>query len=90
MVDGAVSSPTTGAVPATGNIRSLVLRAWREPGIPPRLTARVVEITPGRDERHVIVTTSVDEACRAVRTWLEALQGTSNGGNGDGQVTHRR
>lgn len=68
-------------------MRSLILRAWLEPGIPPRLRARVVEIIPGREERPVIVTTSVDEACRAVRDWLETLQGTGINENGDGTVT---
>jgi hypothetical protein len=75
MAEGAVTPPTPGAAPESGDMRSLVLRAWLEPGIPPHLRARVVEITPGRGERPVIVTTSVDEACRAVRGWLETLQG---------------
>jgi hypothetical protein len=75
MGEGAVTPPTPGAAPRSGDMRSLVLRAWLEPGIPPHLRARVVEITPGRGERLVIVTTSVDEACRAVRGWLETLQG---------------
>jgi hypothetical protein len=55
-------------------MKSLVLRAWLEPGVPPHLRARVVEIAPGRGERPIAVTTSVDEACRAVRNWLETLQ----------------
>jgi hypothetical protein len=46
-----------------------------------------VEITPGRSERPVIVTTSVDEACRAVRSWLETLQDAGTTENGDGTVT---
>ena len=44
------------------------------PEIPPHLRVRVVEIGPGRGERPMVVTTSVDEACRAVRNWLEVLQ----------------
>jgi hypothetical protein len=75
MADGAVTPAAPGAAPGSGDMRSLVLRAWLEPGIPPHLRARVVEITRGRGERLVIVTTSVDETCRAVRGWLEALQG---------------
>jgi hypothetical protein len=68
-------------------MRSLVLRAWLEPGIPTRLRARIVEITPGHGERSVIVTTSVDEACRAVRRWLETLQASGTSENGDDTVT---
>jgi len=75
MADGAVTPPAPGAAPGSGDMRSLVLRAWLEPGIPPHLRARIVEITRGRGERLVIVTTSVDEACRAVQDWLETLQG---------------
>jgi hypothetical protein len=55
-------------------MKSLVLRAWLEPGVPPHLRVRVVEIAPGRGERPIAVTTSVDEACRAVRNWLDTLQ----------------
>ena len=68
-------------------MRSLVLRAWLEPGTPPHIRARVVEIAPGRGEQPVLVTTSVDEACRAVRNWLEALQAADAPENGDGAVT---
>jgi hypothetical protein len=87
MADGAMTPAAPGATPGSGDIRSLVLRAWLEPGIPPHLRARVVEITPGRSERPVIVTTSVDEACRAVRSWLETLQDAGTTENGDGTVT---
>jgi hypothetical protein len=86
MADGAVTPAAPGAGPG-GSMRSLVLRAWLEPGIPPRLRARVVEISPGQGERPVIVTTSVDEACRAVRGWLETLQDAGTTDNGDGTVT---
>ena len=67
-------------------MRSLVLRAWLEPGVP-HLRVRVVEIPPGRGERPVAVTTSIDETCRAVRNWLETLQARGSSGNGDGAVT---
>jgi hypothetical protein len=70
-------------------VRSLVLRAWLEPGTPPRLRVRVVDIALGRGERPVLVTTSVDEACRAVRNWLETLQPPDANANGDGAVTRR-
>ena len=42
-------------------MRSLMLRAWLEPGGPPRLRARLVEIALGRRERSVLTTTSIDE-----------------------------
>jgi hypothetical protein len=88
-----VGRPGSPAVPETapgsGDIRSLVLRAWLEPGVPPRLRARVVDITPRRGERPIAVATSVDEACRAVRNWLEALQARGANDNGDGTVTQR-
>jgi hypothetical protein len=70
-----------------GHVRSLVLRAWLEPGVPRHLRARVVEIAMGRGERPVVATTSVDEVCRAVRHWLEALQAQGAEDNGDGTVT---
>ena len=56
-------------------------------GVPPHLRARVVEIGPGRGERPMVVTTSVDEVCLAVRNWLEALQARGSDENGDGTVT---
>ena len=74
-------------MPGTGDMRSLVLRGWLESGAPPRLRVRLVEIAPGRNERTIIVTSSVDEACRAVRTWLETLQAQGTNENGDGAVT---
>jgi hypothetical protein len=80
MSDGAVNPSTPRATPRSGDMRALLLRAWLEPGIPPRLRARIVEITPGQDERPVIVTTSVDEACHTVRAWLEALRGRGASG----------
>lgn len=82
--------PVTPAGPegsrSSGNVRSLVLRAWLEPGAP-HLRVRIVETPPGRAERPVAITTSADEACRAVRRWLEALEARGSNGNGDGVVT---
>ncbi len=90
MADGPVSPATPGAAgPGSGDMRSLVLRAWLEPGVTPHLRTRVVEIAPGRGERPIVVTTSVDEACRAVRSWLETLQAQGTNENGDGAVTRR-
>ena len=53
---------------------------------------RIVEIAWSCGEQPVIVTTSVDQACRAVRNWLETLQaqGTNDNGDGDGTVTRKR
>jgi len=56
------------------DLKSLVLRAWLEPDISPSLRVRVVEVGPGLNERPLVVTASVDDACRAVCRWLEALQ----------------
>jgi hypothetical protein len=70
-------------------MRSLVLRAWLEPGVPPRLRVRLAEVPPGRSERPIVVTASVDEACLAVRVWLEALQAQGTGKSGDAEVTRR-
>jgi len=86
MTHGPLNPPGAGAARYRGTVRSLVLRAWLEPGIP-HLRVRIVEIPPGRDERSVAVTTSADEACNAVRRWLEALAARGSNGNGDGVVT---
>jgi hypothetical protein len=87
------SSPMNPAAPGStswsGYVRSLVLRAWLEPGVPPHLRVRVVEIGIGQGERPMVVTTSVDQACRAVRNWLEALQAPGSNENGDDTVTRR-
>jgi hypothetical protein len=80
-------SPATGTAPGSGDMRSLVLRAWLQPGALPQLRIRVVEIIPGPGEQPIIVTTSVEDACRAVRNWLAALQLPGSNGNGDGAVT---
>lgn len=66
-----------------------MLRAWVEPGGPPHLRVRIVEIGSGRGERPMVITTSVDEACRVVRTWLEMRQARGASDNGDGTVTQR-
>jgi hypothetical protein len=89
MVGGPVSPAAPGKAPGSGDMRSLVLRAWLEPGVPPQLRARVVDITPGRGERPIAVATSVDEVCRAVRNWLGTLQARGANDNGDGTVTRR-
>jgi hypothetical protein len=68
-------------------MRSLVLRAWPEPGPPPHVRIRIVEIALGRGDRPVLATTSIDEACAAVRNWLEALQSAPAGENGNGTQT---
>jgi hypothetical protein len=87
---GTPVNPAPGTAPGSGDMRSLVIRAWLEAGVPPHLRARVVDITPGRGERPLAVTTSVDEVCRAVRNWLETLQARGANDNGDGTVTRKR
>jgi hypothetical protein len=86
MASDPTSPAITGASSDSGEVRSLVLRAWRESGVP-HLRVRVVEIATGRAERTVVVTPSVDEACRAVRHWLEMLEAADAGEDGDGTVT---
>ena len=73
--------------PSSGEMKSLMLRAWFEPGWPPHIRARIVEIAAGRSERPVLATTSIDEVCRAVRSWLEALQAPDADDSGDGAET---
>jgi hypothetical protein len=87
MASGAGNPAMPGAARSSGEVRSLVLRAWLEPGARPHLRVRVIEIVPSRGERAMVVTTSVDEACRAVRSWLEALQAQGPNENGAGAVT---
>lgn len=79
----------SGAAPLSGEVRSLVLRAWLEPGFP-HLRVRLVEIPSGHGERPVATATSIDETCRAVRTWLEALQAGGDNGSCDGAVTPKK
>jgi hypothetical protein len=52
----------------------LVLRAWLEPGGKPRLRVRLVAVRPGQADRQVLSTTSIEDACEAVRKWLTALK----------------
>jgi hypothetical protein len=80
-------SRARGPNPDRGNVRSLVLRAWLEPGAHPSLRVRMVEIDAGRTERRVLVTASIDQACHAVRRWLEAFHIPRGGG--DARVTHQ-
>ncbi len=68
---------------------AVVLRAWVEParpGVPPRLRARLLEVRPGREPRSLLTTASVEEACQAVRVWLESLSGQVGG---DATVTRQ-
>jgi hypothetical protein len=85
VVGGPVSAVTPGAAPGGKDVRSLVLRAWLDSQTQPRLRARIVEITPGRGERSLLVTASVEDACRAVRDWLETLQAQGADDVGDGR-----
>ena len=89
MTNGPMNPAVPEATSWSGNVRSLMLRAWLEPGDPPELRVRVVEIGPGRGEWPMVVTASVDEACRGVQNWLEALQARGSNENGDGTVTQR-
>ena len=79
-----VSPAKRAAAPRSGEMRSLVLRAWLEPGPPPHLRTRIVEIALGRGDRPLLATTSIDEACAAVRDWLETLQSAPADDNGGG------
>ncbi len=72
----------------SSEIRSLVVRAWIEHAGTPRIRVRIAELIPGREPAPVLVTVSLDEACQAVRGWLEALPRPAAGGPGDGRVTH--
>ena len=90
MTSDPISPATAGITPGSGNVRSLVIRAWVEPGASPGLRARVVEIAAGHRERPVLITTSVDEACHAVRSWLKAREAGGIDDGGDGTVTGRR
>jgi hypothetical protein len=57
----------------------LVVRAWVEEGRPNGFRARLIQAggpdAPGRSTQ--IVATSLDEAVRAVRAWLTALESGS-------------
>lgn len=71
-----------------GDVKSLVLRAWLEAGSCPSLRIRVVEVDLRHDDRSVIVTASVDEACQSVRDWLEILL-AGHASDAGGAVTPR-
>jgi hypothetical protein len=88
VAEGPMRPDAPGAIPWSGDVRSLTIRAWLEPGVP-HLRVRVVEIPPDRGERPVIVTVSIDETCRAVRNWLESLQARGTNDDGDGVVTRK-
>jgi hypothetical protein len=87
MTEGFASDGTSGVCPHGSPVASLVLRAWVEPGGAPQLRTRVVEVAPGRPDRPMVVTTSVDEACLVVRTWLARQQQRAS--SGDDAVTPR-
>jgi hypothetical protein len=63
-----------------GSMRSLVLRGWLEPDANPALRIRIVEVDRNSTERPLTVTSSVDDACKAVRDWLEVLRAHGTGG----------
>jgi hypothetical protein len=60
-------------------VRSLVVRAWVEADGEPALRVRLVEVDVGANERPVLVTASIDEACTAMRWWLEGLRKMETG-----------
>jgi len=89
VAEGPMRPAAPGAIPWSGDVRSLTIRAWLEPGVP-HLRVRVVEIPPDRGERPVTVTVSIDETCRAVRNWLQSLQAQgASDDDGDGAVTRK-
>jgi hypothetical protein len=77
---GGVMRGENGQHPTSGRIRSLVLRGWLESDANPSLRIRIVAIDRDSSERPVIVTASVDDACKAVRRWLEALRAHDTSG----------
>ena len=89
MISNPESPRERGSVSINSVVRSLILRAWLEPGFAPQLKVRVIEIAPMLGERSVGATTSVDEACRVVRSWLETINGEAADAVGDGSVTPR-
>jgi hypothetical protein len=68
----------------------LVLRAWLERTVRPRLRIRIVAIRPGEPEQQVLSSTSVQKACDAVRDWLTGLEGADPDRPGDTAVTRKR
>jgi hypothetical protein len=71
---GTVKSAAHGQDQRNPDVRSLMLRVWLEPGANSPLRVRIVEIVRGLGERSVLATVSVEEACRAVRRWLDAQE----------------
>ena len=53
-------------------VNVLILRAWVEPGRPDGLRIRIVQITE-RGESAVATASNIDDACTAIREWLEQL-----------------
>jgi hypothetical protein len=72
--NGAVTPPGHGYGVDGQALEILVLRAWLEPTGKPSLRVRVVQVRPGQAERPVLTTTSVEDACEAVRDWLTSFQ----------------
>lgn len=57
-----------------GPLGIAVLRAWLETGTEPRLRVRITETTdPVDDQPTATVVASADEACVAIRRWLDRL-----------------
>ena len=56
-----------------------MIRAWLEPDVQPELRVRIVAVRPGLPEQRILSSTSVDEACEAVRRWLADLRPGESG-----------
>ncbi|PPK67159.1 hypothetical protein V5P93_003496 [Actinokineospora auranticolor] len=54
---------------------TLILRAWVEPTAAPGLRVRIIPLTDAGPDNPLVVST-VDEACAAVRGWLDGLTRT--------------
>lgn len=52
---------------------SLVLSAWVETSHPTPLRVRITEVKAREIDARLLVAVNVDQACDAVRGWLEAL-----------------
>jgi hypothetical protein len=58
-----------------GGLEILVVRAWAEPAAgEPRLRVRMVRVSPGQADRPVLTTSSMNDACAAVRDWLMGIE----------------
>jgi hypothetical protein len=66
-------------VEASGTERTnmLILRAWIEERSTQRLRLRITEVVSGH-ESTVTATVTVEDACQAVRDWLEAFLRSSD------------